>query len=137
MSNQRKTGVTAVFLTGLLTLGASVARMYTYLGTSYDKEDNPDFIGKWANIPFGLNADPDVADFTLFILWSEIEANTGMLCSCMPTLVPVLVRIKTHLTAGSEETLFSKRSNLWKARKNRSIPLDSIDELTYGRVRTG
>lgn len=48
--------------------------MYIYLVTSYDKQDNPDFI----------------ADFTLFILWSEIEANVAMLVCCMPTMGPVM-----------------------------------------------
>ena len=48
--------------------------MYIYLTTSYDKEDNPDFI----------------ADFTLFILWSEIEVNVAMLVCCMPVLAPVV-----------------------------------------------
>jgi hypothetical protein len=42
--------------------------------TSYDKEDNPDFI----------------ADFTLFILWSEIEVNVAMIVCCMPVFGPVL-----------------------------------------------
>lgn len=56
------------------TIGAGIARMYIYLTTSYDKEDNPDFI----------------ADFTLFILWSEIEVNVAMLVCCMPVLAPVI-----------------------------------------------
>lgn len=50
--------------------------MYIYLVTSYDKEDNPDFI----------------ADFTLFILWSEVAANVAIVVSCMPTLSPVVAR---------------------------------------------
>jgi hypothetical protein len=55
--------------------------MYIYLVTSYDKEDNPDFI----------------ADFTLFILWSEIEVNVGMIISCMPTWGPVIGRCRDAL----------------------------------------
>lgn len=56
--------------------------MYIYLVTSYDKADNPDFI----------------ADFTLFILWSEIEANVAILVCCMPTLAPVMAKCYDGLT---------------------------------------
>jgi hypothetical protein len=52
-----------------------------YLVTSYDKEHNPDFI----------------ADFTLCILWSEIEANVAMMVCCMPTLGPVLGKLRRKL----------------------------------------
>jgi hypothetical protein len=52
--------------------------MFTYLVTSYQKELNPDFI----------------ADFTLFILWSEIEVNVAMIVCCMPILGPVIGRFR-------------------------------------------
>lgn len=74
MSVKRKIGVTSVFMVGIFTIGAGIARTYIYLVTSYDKEDNPDFI----------------ADFTLFILWSEIEVNVAMIVCCMPVFGPVL-----------------------------------------------
>ena len=45
MSKERRLGVLAIFLVGIFTFGAGIARMYLYLGTSYDIEDNPDFIG--------------------------------------------------------------------------------------------
>lgn len=51
--------------------------------TSYDKRDNPDFI----------------ADFTLFILWSEIEANVAMIVCCLPTLAPVLEECRGWLVS--------------------------------------
>lgn len=57
--------------------------MYIYLVTSYDKESNPDFIG----------------DFTLFILWSEIEANVAMLVCCMPTFAPLVARCHENYSA--------------------------------------
>lgn len=57
--------------------------MYIYLVTSYDKESNPDFIG----------------DFTLFILWSEIEANVAMLVCCMPTFGPIIARCHENYSA--------------------------------------
>lgn len=57
--------------------------MYIYLVTSYDKESNPDFIG----------------DFTLFILWSEIEANVAMLVCCMPTFAPIVARCHENYSA--------------------------------------
>lgn len=57
-------------------------RACIYLVTSYDKADNPDFI----------------ADFTLFILWSEIEANVAILVCCMPTLAPVIAKGYAGLT---------------------------------------
>ena len=63
------------------TIGAGVARTYIYLVTSYDKEDNPDFI----------------ADFTLFILWSEIEVNVAMIVCCMPVFGPVLGQCRDTL----------------------------------------
>lgn len=56
--------------------------MYIYLVTSYDKDSNPDFI----------------ADFTLFILWSEIEANVAMIVCCMPTLAPVIGKFHDGFT---------------------------------------
>lgn len=63
------------------TIGAGIARTYIYLVTSYDKEDNPDFI----------------ADFTLFILWSEIEVNVAMIVCCMPVFGPVLGQCRDTL----------------------------------------
>ncbi|KAL7622117.1 hypothetical protein AAE478_007619 [Parahypoxylon ruwenzoriense] len=83
MPIKRKIGVTSIFMVGLFTIGAGIARMYIYLVTSYDKEDNPDFI----------------ADFTLFILWSEIEANVAMIVCCMPTLAPVLGKFSDNLAS--------------------------------------
>ncbi|KAI1384571.1 uncharacterized protein F4822DRAFT_367163 [Hypoxylon trugodes] len=74
MPTKKKIGITSIFMVGLFTIGAGIARMYIYLVTSYDKETNPDFI----------------ADFTLFILWSEIEANIAIIVCCMPTLGPVV-----------------------------------------------
>lgn len=50
--------------------------------TSYDKADNPDFI----------------ADFTLFMMWSEVEANVAMLVCCMPTLSPVVAKLYGGVT---------------------------------------
>jgi hypothetical protein len=63
------------------TIGAGIARTYIYLVTSYDKEDNLDFI----------------ADFTLFILWSEIEVNVAMIVCCMPVFGPVLRQCRDTL----------------------------------------
>ncbi|KAI1652710.1 hypothetical protein F4813DRAFT_377218 [Daldinia decipiens] len=82
MPIRNKIGVTSIFMIGLFTIAAGIARMYIYLVTSYDKEDNPDFI----------------ADFTLFILWSEIEANVAMVVCCMPTLAPVLAKCNNCVT---------------------------------------
>ncbi|KAJ5173917.1 uncharacterized protein N7500_001848 [Penicillium coprophilum] len=81
MSIKKKIGVTSVFMVGIFTIGAGVARTYIYLVTSYDKEDNPDFI----------------ADFTLFILWSEIEVNVAMIVCCMPVFGPVLGQCRDTL----------------------------------------
>ncbi|KAJ5205566.1 hypothetical protein N7472_002014 [Penicillium cf. griseofulvum] len=81
MSVKKKVGVTSVFMVGIFTIGAGVARTYIYLVTSYDKEDNPDFI----------------ADFTLFILWSEIEVNVAMIVCCMPVFGPVLGQCRDTL----------------------------------------
>ncbi|OTA98111.1 hypothetical protein M426DRAFT_28773 [Hypoxylon sp. CI-4A] len=74
MPFRRKVGITGIFMLGLFTISAGIARMYLYLVSDYDKKDNPDFI----------------ADFTLFILWSEIEANVAMIVCCLPTLAPVI-----------------------------------------------
>ncbi|KAI8959242.1 hypothetical protein F5Y11DRAFT_13691 [Daldinia sp. FL1419] len=82
MPRRNKIGVTSIFMLGLFTIGAGIARMYVYLVTSYDKEDNPDFI----------------ADFTIFILWSDIEANIAMIVCCMPTLAPVLAKCGDVIT---------------------------------------
>ncbi|KAL4927487.1 uncharacterized protein BDV17DRAFT_292487 [Aspergillus undulatus] len=81
MPTAKKIGVTSLFMVGIFTIGAGVARMYIYLVTSYDKENNPDFI----------------ADFTLFILWSEIEVNVAMVVCCMPVLAPVVGRSRDML----------------------------------------
>ncbi|KAI1089105.1 hypothetical protein F5B19DRAFT_468782 [Rostrohypoxylon terebratum] len=81
MPTRRKIGVTCIFMLGLFTIGAGIARMYIYLVTSYDKEDNPDFI----------------ADFTLFILWSEIEVNVAMVVCCLPTLAPIIGKFNEGL----------------------------------------
>ncbi|PYI02706.1 hypothetical protein BO78DRAFT_422270 [Aspergillus sclerotiicarbonarius CBS 121057] len=74
----KKVGLTGLFMMGLFTIGAGIARMYIYLVTSYDKEDNPDFI----------------ADFTLFMLWSAIEVNVGMIVCSMPVCAPVVSKFR-------------------------------------------
>ncbi|TGJ80466.1 hypothetical protein E0Z10_g8296 [Xylaria hypoxylon] len=63
LPTKKKVALNSVFLIGFFTIGAGIARTYMYLVTSYDKEENPDFI----------------ADFTLCLLWSEIEANVAMM----------------------------------------------------------
>ncbi|KAL4794453.1 hypothetical protein BDV19DRAFT_390290 [Aspergillus venezuelensis] len=81
MPTAKKIGVTSLFMVGIFTIGAGVARTYIYLVTSYDKEHNLDFI----------------ADFTLFILWSEIEVNVAMVVCCMPVFAPVVGRCRDLL----------------------------------------
>ncbi|KAJ5928272.1 hypothetical protein N7466_007228 [Penicillium verhagenii] len=78
----KKAGLTGLFMLGLFTIGAGIARMYIYLVTSYDKQDNPDFI----------------ADFTLFMLWSAIEVNVGMIVCSMPVCGPVAAKIRDGFT---------------------------------------
>ncbi|KAI1342873.1 hypothetical protein F5Y15DRAFT_271074 [Xylariaceae sp. FL0016] len=92
MPLKKKVGVTGIFMIGFFTIGAGIARMYYYLVTSFDKEDNPDFI----------------ADFTLFILWSEIEANVAMLVCCMPTWGPVMGRFRDRLGHLLQSTVLGK-----------------------------
>jgi hypothetical protein len=91
--------------------------MYIYLVTSYDKESNPDFIG----------------DFTLFILWSEIEANVAMLVCCMPTFGPIIARFHENYTAyirsRSNGTTKSKWSLLSRDKVHRSPEYQSDLEL--------
>lgn len=83
-----------------------------YLVTSYDKADNPDFI----------------ADLTLCLLWSEIEANVAMLVCCMPTLAPIIAKghdgfIHTihHLGSG----VFRKWTLLSRGRGNGTASTES------------
>lgn len=66
--------------------------MYIYLVTSYDKTGNPDFI----------------ADFTLFMTWSEVEANVAMLVCCIPTLSPVVAKFYSGLTHSLRSALSGK-----------------------------
>ncbi|KAI0546955.1 hypothetical protein F4679DRAFT_555922 [Xylaria curta] len=82
MPIKRKVGITSIFMVGFFTIGAGIARAYVYLVTSYDKEDNLDFI----------------ADFTLFILWSEIEINIAMLVCCMPVMAPSLRKLRDNIS---------------------------------------
>ncbi|KAF2963518.1 hypothetical protein GQX73_g10049 [Xylaria multiplex] len=81
LPTKKKVALNSVFLVGFFTIGAGIARTYMYLVTSYDKESNPDFI----------------ADFTLCILWSEIEANVAMMVCCLPTLSPVVGKFASSL----------------------------------------
>jgi hypothetical protein len=84
--------------------------MYAYLTTSYDKEDNPDFI----------------ADFTLFITWSEIEVNVGMIVCCMPVLAPVVRRFAGSLAEYLQQCMHlstSSSSDDDRGEEEQSIPL--------------
>lgn len=85
--------------------------MFVYLVTSYDKESNPDFI----------------ADFTLFILWSEIEANVAMIVCCMPTLGPVIGRGRDRVIAALRSTLPSEWSHLSTDRTGTKISNNDIE----------
>ncbi|KAJ8128843.1 hypothetical protein O1611_g4794 [Lasiodiplodia mahajangana] len=92
LPTRKKIALNSVFLIGLFTIGAGIARAYMYLVTSYDKEDNPDFI----------------ADFTLCLLWSEIEANVAMLVANLPTLNPVIANLSSAIMSSLRTTSFSK-----------------------------
>ncbi|KAI0854094.1 hypothetical protein F5Y00DRAFT_256594 [Daldinia vernicosa] len=74
MPIKKKMGVTSILVLGLFTIGTGAARMYFYIISAYDVDDNPDFL----------------SNFTLFILWSDIEANVAIVICYMPTLTPVL-----------------------------------------------
>ncbi|KAI0469384.1 hypothetical protein F4859DRAFT_487987 [Xylaria cf. heliscus] len=74
---KKRVALTSVFLVGFFTIGAGIARTYMYLVTSYNQMENPDFI----------------ADYTLCILWSEIEANVAMIVCCLPTFGPILKKV--------------------------------------------
>jgi hypothetical protein len=76
MAVKKKLAITGMFTVGLFVVGAGIARLYVYLITSYEKESNPDFI----------------ADFTLFLLWSDIEANVAVVSASLPTLLPVITK---------------------------------------------
>ncbi|GAP83924.1 putative plasma membrane protein Pth11-like protein [Rosellinia necatrix] len=92
LPTRKKIALNSVFLIGFFTIGAGIARTYMYLVTSYDKESNPDFI----------------ADFTLCILWSEIEANVAMLVSCLPVLSPVIGKFSNWLNSSLRSTPLGK-----------------------------
>jgi hypothetical protein len=87
--------------------------MYIYLVTSYDKVTNPDFIG----------------DFTLFILWSEIEVNVALMVCCMPAMGPVLDRTRSYL----KRTPVGKWMPLSAATKENSKKLSADTELSHHR----
>ncbi|KAI0860534.1 hypothetical protein F4860DRAFT_197455 [Xylaria cubensis] len=112
MPVRKKIGVTAVFGVGFFTIGAGIARFY-YLLTSYDNQDIPDFI----------------ADFTLFILWSKIEANVAMIVCCLPTLAPVLEKSRGWLASGSNKVLPTTWTLLSMDRPERKF---SEQDLEFG-----
>ncbi|KAI0814412.1 hypothetical protein GGR55DRAFT_631731 [Xylaria sp. FL0064] len=89
---RKKIALNSVFLIGFFTIGAGIARIYMYLVTSYDMVSNPDFI----------------ADFTLCILWSEIEANVAMLVCCLPTLSPVIGKFSKSIRSSLRTTPLGK-----------------------------
>jgi len=78
MAKKKRTAILALFCIGFFTIGAGIARLFYYMVADYDKEDNPDFI----------------ADFTLFFLWSVIEANVAIFCCCMPCLLPIFAKVQ-------------------------------------------
>ncbi|KAK8129939.1 hypothetical protein PG999_002319 [Apiospora kogelbergensis] len=114
MKTQKKLGVTSIFMVGLFTIGASIARMYMYLITSYQELTNPDLI----------------ADVTLALLWSDIEANIALMVCCIPTLAPVIGRCRERLIPGlftpAPKGLFS--SNKSKASGNTYTELSDVSK---------
>lgn len=90
--------------------------MYIYLVTSYDKEDNPDYLG----------------DFTLFMLWSDIELNIAMLVSCMPTLTPLLARVRDGIRVLSRISFFKTQQSILPTHKT----VSNDDETTYGKRKS-
>ncbi|KAI0434598.1 hypothetical protein F5Y09DRAFT_295946 [Xylaria sp. FL1042] len=92
LPTKKKIALNSVFLVGFFTIGAGIARIYMYLVTSYDMASNPDFI----------------ADFTLCILWSEIEANVAMLVCCLPTLNPVIGKFSKSIRSSLHTTPLGK-----------------------------
>ncbi|KAI1124348.1 hypothetical protein F5Y10DRAFT_249614 [Nemania abortiva] len=116
MPTKRKIGITSIFMVGFFTIGAGIARAYVYLVTSYDKKDNLDFI----------------ADFTLFILWSEIEVNVAMLVCCMPVVAPSLRKFRDDISGLIPRSL---RHNwmLLSSGKTRSRTVFSKNAEQYSR----
>ncbi|CAJ2512980.1 Uu.00g010990.m01.CDS01 [Anthostomella pinea] len=108
---RKKIALTSIFLVGFFTIGAGIARTYMYLVTSYDKEDNPDFI----------------ADFTLCILWSEIEANVAMLVCCMPTLAPVIGKFGGRILSSIHTTGSGKGFRLSSGHKRSKATDDGLE----------
>ncbi|KAI1413762.1 hypothetical protein F5Y13DRAFT_188732 [Hypoxylon sp. FL1857] len=120
ISTKKKLGVTSIFMVGLFTIGAGIARMHIYLVISYGQEDSLAFI----------------ADFTLAILWSEIEANVAMVVCCMPTLVPVIGKLNNGLTSRLCPTRLGQWSILSAGRDVDEVPNFDV-ELSIASTTRG
>ncbi|KAH7324810.1 hypothetical protein B0I35DRAFT_476023 [Stachybotrys elegans] len=92
MPRNKKIAVTGIFALGFFTTGAAVARLFYYLATSYNQEENPDFIG----------------DVTLTLLWSTIEANVAMTVCCLPVLGPIFGGFRDKVVTMSRRSGINK-----------------------------
>lgn len=92
--------------------------MYVYLVTSYDKEDNPDFIG----------------DFTLFILWSEIEVNIAMIVCSMPTFRPIVGRFRDTIVRLLHTMGINKWIRIPHSRSDSRGPEKNIDAGSHSTM---
>ncbi|KAI1737123.1 hypothetical protein F4680DRAFT_451216 [Xylaria scruposa] len=122
MDKRKKLAVTAIFALGFFTTGAGAARLYFYLATSYQMADNPDFI----------------ADVTLTLLWSTIEANIAMTVCSLPILGPIFARARDYVVTLSRRSGLTRWVDITNERSDgkKDYQLSDMSRAEHGIVGT-
>lgn len=88
LPTKQKNILVATFLLGIFVTIVDVIRVYYLQEASFQQEENP-LVGTRLG---------DVADFawtaSLSLMWSAVEVNVGIITACIPTLKPLMRRIR-------------------------------------------
>ena len=101
------------FALGTFVTVVDVIRIY-YLQLAIDQTTtsaSADMPAKFGQIPdFSWNA-------ALTLMWSAVEVNVGIICACIPTLKPLIIRILPAMVLGPDKTVtdITRRSSTWSS----------------------
>ena len=115
MQRKSKMALMGVFALGFLACLMSILRLESLYAA--------------AHLQGGLNFHGAMA-----ALWSAVEINTGILCSCLPTLRTLLTRFMPHALSSSHRTLPSGQDPRTRSNANKGGMISHHD---YGRGLSG
>ncbi|KAM5345128.1 hypothetical protein ACJ41O_010990 [Fusarium nematophilum] len=129
---KKKVGVVIMFLLGTLYLPPPVLALKPVLTMTYSVTV-VSILRLQSLIHFAKSSNP-TWDQWIVALWSVIEVNTGMICTCLPTLRLILVRVFPRIFGPAEFTRYDQEignstgNAYWRSRTHQeTVDLHSLE----------